>query len=272
MGICRLPQEIVVPSATKPLANCTWEEISYVASNNLASEWGWQVGDAKEIILNGTVGSLTLNNYQTYAYIIGINHNAAVEGNNLIHFQIGKSALTGGVDIAFDDFDIVTTMRSFKMNTSRTNSGGWEDSYMRNSICGTSLTDYPATSFLAVLPDELRAVLKPITRYTNNRGNSTSQSAVTATTDYIFLLGYYEVFGDTIQINEYEASYQQQYDYYKSEESRIKYRHNDLTDHTEYWLCSPRLASGMFMTVSTSGERRSEYADGSFGFSPCFCV
>ena len=124
------------------------------------------------------------------------------------------------------------------MNTSNTNDGGWAQSYMRNNICGTSLTDYPATSFLAVLPDELRAVLKPITKYTNNSGNSTSQSAVTATTDYIFLLGYYEVLGDTIQINEYEASYQQQYDYYKSEESRIKYRYNDLTYSTEYWLRS----------------------------------
>lgn len=100
MGIARLPRQIVVPSAIKPLADCTWEEISYVSQNNLAEEWGWKVGDAKEIILNGTVGALTLDNYQTYAYIIGINHNAELEGNNLIHFQFAKTALFGGTDIA----------------------------------------------------------------------------------------------------------------------------------------------------------------------------
>ena len=35
MGIARLPRQIVVPSAIKPLADCTWEEISYVSQNNL---------------------------------------------------------------------------------------------------------------------------------------------------------------------------------------------------------------------------------------------
>ncbi len=69
MGICILPQEIVVPSSGptpgKTLDEYTWEEISYISSNGLAGEYGFQVGDTKEIILNGTVGSLTLDNYQT---------------------------------------------------------------------------------------------------------------------------------------------------------------------------------------------------------------
>ena len=107
MGICRLPWQIVVPSSGPPkgktLDEYTWEEISYISSNGLAGEYGFQVGDAKAITLNGTVGALTLDNYLTYAFIIGINHNAAVEGNNLIHFQFGKTALSGGTNICFVD-------------------------------------------------------------------------------------------------------------------------------------------------------------------------
>ena len=71
------------PTPGKTLDEYTWEEISYISSNGLAGEYGFQVGDAKAITLNGTVGDLTLDNYQTYAFIIGINHNAELEGTLL---------------------------------------------------------------------------------------------------------------------------------------------------------------------------------------------
>ena len=65
---------------------------------------------------------------------------------------------------------------------------------MRTAICGTSLSSYSGT-IIAVIPAALRAVLKSVTKYTNNTGNSSAASAVTATTDYFFLLSEYEVFG-----------------------------------------------------------------------------
>lgn len=53
MGICILPQEIVVPSSGptpgKTLDEYTWEEISYISSNGLASEYGFQVGIQKRL-------------------------------------------------------------------------------------------------------------------------------------------------------------------------------------------------------------------------------
>ena len=278
MGICRLPQEIVVPSSGptpgKTLDEYTWEEISYISSNGLAGEYGFQVGDTKEIILNGTVGSLTLDNYQTYAYIIGINHNTALEGNNLIHFQFAKTALSGGTDVCLVDGSYISmgSSAAFRMNTSDTNSGGWKDSYMRNNICGTSKTT-TSGRIMGAIPAELRNVLKSVTKYTNNGGSGSSSSVVTATTDYFFLLSEYEVFGSITHSSTYEANYQQQYAYYSAENSKVKYRHNSTGSACIWWLRSPRAVyANDFAYVNTDGTVTGSYASYSFGFSPCFCV
>ena len=276
MGICILPQEIVVPSAKKPLADCTWEEISYVSQNNLAEEWGWKVGDAKAITLDGTVGSLTLDNYQTYAYIIGINHNTELEGNNLIHFQFAKTALSGGTDICFTDgsYNSTGSSAAFRMNTSNTNSGGWKDSYMRNNICGTSKTS-TSGRIMGAIPADLRNALKSVTKYTDNtaNGGGSVSSYVTATTDFFFLLSEYEVFGNITYGNTYEANYQQQYAYYSAGNSKVKYRHNSTGSAASWWLRSPYVGnSGSFVVVGASGTFADYYAYYSLGFAPCFCV
>ena len=100
MGNCLFLRRGAPPSSGPPkgktLNEYTWEEIDYISSNGLAGEYGFQVGDAKAITLNGTVGSLALDNYQTYAYIIGINHNAELEGNNLIHFSLRRRPSPAG--------------------------------------------------------------------------------------------------------------------------------------------------------------------------------
>ena len=143
---------------------------------------------------------------------------------------------------------------------------------MRTAICGTSLSSYSGT-ILAVIPAELRAVLKSVTKYTNNTGNSTAASAVTATTDYFFLLSEYEVFGSTTYANSNEASKQAQYAYYSAGNSKIKYKHNATSTAARWWLRSP-LASGSssFVDVNTGGTVYYSTASYSNGFAPGFCV
>ena len=92
-----------VSSAPKTLEESTWAEIAQVSANKSWGAMGWKVGDSKTITLNGTVGALTLSNFTTYAFIIGFNHNASVEGTNRIHFQLAKTALTGGTDVCLCD-------------------------------------------------------------------------------------------------------------------------------------------------------------------------
>lgn len=246
-----------------------WDTISAVADEGQGANY-WAIGDRKQVTLNGKLSKLSLSNYSTYAFIIGFNHNSSREGSGRIHFQIGKTALTGGTDICLisgysDDSD-------FYMNTSNTNSGGWKDSYMRNNICGTSKTSYTGT-IIGVIPAALRAVLKSVTKYTNNNGSSSSSSAVTATTDYFFLLSEYEVFGNITYANNYEANYQQQYAYYSAGNSKVKYRHDQTGSSVVWWLRSPRAGnSSRFVSVSTDGSVYYGGASYSYGFAPGFCV
>lgn len=243
-----------------------WSTIKSVSDAGQGANY-WSIGDCKEITLNGTVGALTLSNYSTYVYIIGFNHNASVEGTNRIHFQLAKTALSGGTDIALYD-----ESAGFKMNTNDTNSGGWSASNMRKSVCGTSLSSYSGT-ILAVIPAALRTVLKSVTKYTNNTGNSSAASAVTATTDYFFLLSEYEVCGELIASNTNEKSKQAQYSYYSAGNSKIKYNHGKTGTAVNWWLRSPA-SNGLdsFMIVYKYGSATYYPANFSLGFAPGFCV
>lgn len=258
---------------TEVLNDNEWATISSVSANNQGANY-WAIGDRKQVTLNGTVGSLSLSNFSTYAFIIGFNHNSSREGSGRIHFQLAKTALSGGTDICFTDGRYLNTGSSaaFRMNTSNTNSGGWEDSYMRNNICGTSKST-TSGRIMGAIPAELRNALKSVTKYTNNNGSSSASSAVTATTDFFFLLSEYEVFGNITYSNTYEANYQQQYAYYSAGNSKVKYRHNSTGSAAMWWLRSPRAGySYYFVCVYAGGTVLNYNASYSLGFAPGFCV
>ena len=252
-----------------------WSVIRSVSDAGQGANY-WSIGDRKAVTLNGTVGHLSLSNYTTYAFIIGFNHNASVEGTNRIHFQLAKTALSGGKDVCLCDSSYnsrVSTTGYFSMNSSQTNSGGWARSQMRTKICGTSLSSYSGT-IIAVIPEALRAVLKSVTKYTDNTGGgSMAASAVTATTDYFFLLSKYEVFGDISYVNSNEKNKQAQYAYYSAGNRKIKYKHNGTSTAALWWLRSPRAGSSTgFMYVLGNGTVSSDDAYRSIGFAPGFCV
>lgn len=259
----------LVIEAYVALNDVTWEDIKIAAAEGKASSM-WAVGDCKEIVLNGTISKLSLSNYSVCVFILGFNHNASLEGNNTIHFQIGKTALTGGKDICM--VSGYSDNSDFYMNTGDTNSGGWKDSYMRNNILGTSVSSYNGT-FIGALPADLRAVLKPVQKYTNNTGMNSAQSAVTATTDYIFLLGEPEVYGSTSYANDYEANYQEQYAYYASGNSKSKYRYDSTGLEMTWWERSPSAgSSAYFCRVLFGGDTGDYKASKSDGVSPGFVV
>ena len=252
-----------------------WSVIKSVSDAGQGANY-WSIGDRKAVTLNGTVGSLTLSNYTTYAFIIGFNHNASVEGTNRIHFQLAKTALSGGKDVCLCDSSYnstVFTTGHFSMNSSKTSSGGWKSSQMRTKICGTSLSSYSGT-IIAVIPAALRAVLKSVTKYTDNTGGgSTAASAVTATTDYFFLLTEFEVSGSTSYVNRNEKNKQAQYAYYSAGNSKIKYKHNGTSTAAIWWLRSPiTLNSTSFVAVRADGTVNHPDAYWSLGFAPGFCV
>lgn len=258
------------------LNNNEWSVIKSVSDAGQGANY-WSIGDRKAVTLNGTVGKLSLSNVTTYAFIIGFNHNASVEGANRIHFQLAKTALSGGTDVCLCDRSYnstVSTTGYFSMNSSRTNSGGWASSQMRTNICGTSLSSYSGT-IIAVIPAALCAVLKPVTKYTDNtaNGGGSTASYVTATTDYFFLLSEFEVFGSISYGNTNEKNKQAQYAYYSAGNSKIKYKHDGTSTAAYWWLRSPLAGSSNgFVYVNTDGTVSSTSAYRSLGFAPGFCV
>lgn len=267
--------EVTSVAIRTTLNDNAWATIRRASDCGLGANY-WSIGDRKAVTLNGTVGKLSLSNVTIYAFIIGFNHNSELEGENRIHFQLAKTDVSGGTDVALCDSSYslqVSSTGYFSMNSSKTNSGGWASSQMRRKICGTSLESYSGT-IIAVIPAELRAVLKAVTKYTDNKGNSNaSASAVTATTDYFFLLSEFEVSGSISEANSNESSKQAQYAYYSAGNSKIKYKHSATSTAAIWWLRSPRASNSYyFVLVVTGGTVNGDRADYSLGFAPGFCV
>jgi len=252
----------------------SWATIREVSSAGLGANY-WAVGDTKSIVLNGAVVGYTFSNLTVNAFILGFNHNSAKEGANKIHFQIGKIGSTA-VALCDSNYNNSGSSAGFRMNTSNTNSGGWNGSYMRKTVLGNSNTPTSplANSLMAALPSDLRAVMQPVTKYTDNTGNSSNSSGnVTATTDYLFLLAEFEVFGTRSGANQYEQNSQAQYDYYKAGNSRVAYNHSAVSTAVWWWLRSPYYDGyNSFRRVYTDGSDNYYHASYSAGVRPGFAA
>ena len=247
---------VSVTLVSKTLNDNSWATIKSVSDAGQGANY-WSVGDTKRITLNGKVGAYTFSNFNVDVFILGFNHNSSKEGSNRIHFQIGK---VSGKAVALCDsqYNGSGSSAMFHMNSSDSNSGGWNGSYMRKTLLGNSNT--PAStlenSLMAALPSDLLAVMKTVTKYTDNTGGGSNSSGnVTATADYLFLLAEFEVFGTRYWANQYEQNSQKQYDYYKAGNSRVAYNHSAVSTAVWWWLRSASYHySGYFCDVTTDGS------------------
>ena len=246
----------------------TWAAIKAASDAGDAANV-WSVGDTKSIRLNGRVGNFTFSNQSIDAFIVGFNHNSSKEGGKRTHFAIGKISgkLVALCDNQYNNEQ--TSSGYFNMNTSRTNSGGWNNSNMRRNILGNTGTPSspPANTLLAALPSDLRAVMKSVTKYTDNTGNASNVAGnVTATTDYLWLFAEFEVFGTRYIANEYEKNSQAQYAYFSAGNSRVAYRHSSTGTAVWWWLRSAYSnGTGTFCSVYTDGTYTTGHASWSAG-------
>ena len=265
---------VSVTLVSKTLNDNSWATIKSVSDAGQGANY-WAVGDTKRITLNGKVGAYTFSNFNIDVFILGFNHNSSKEGSNRIHFQIGK---VSGKAVALCDsqYNGSGSSAMFHMNSSDSNSGGWNGSYMRKTLLGNSNT--PAStlenSLMAALPSDLLAVMKTVTKYTDNTGGGSNSSGnVTATADYLFLLAEFEVFGTRYWANQYEQNSQKQYDYYKAGNSRVAYNHSAVSTAVWWWLRSAYYnGSNSFCDVNTDGSCSTSSANSSAGLRPGFAV
>ena len=268
-----------LPAVGTPLNNCTWAQIREISDTGQAANY-WAVGDKKAITINGKIGSTTFSSLSMDVFILGFNHNSAKEGGNRIHFLIGMNGtkIVGLFDSKYtpDSGWASGTTGNFIMNTIDTNSGGWNGSYMRKTLLGNSNTPTSplANSYMASLPSDLRAVMKSVTKYSDNTGDGIgTASCVTATTDYLFLLAEFEVQGSRSYANSAEQTYQLQYDYFKSGNSKIAYKYNATDTAVYWWLRSARYDySNYFCLVGGTGNASISTAKYSWALAPGFVV
>ena len=266
---------VSVTLPTTSLNDNTWATIKEVSDAGQGENY-WSVGDTKRITINGKVGNFTFSNLAIDAFIIGFNHNSSREGTNRIHFQIGK---IGGKDVCLCDSQYGSGQSGngyFNMNPNNSNSGGWNGSYMRKTLLGNSGTPSspPANSMLAALPSDLRAVMKSVTKYSDNTGGSPDNASyVTSTTDYLFLLAEFEYHGARSYANSAEKNFQLQYSYYKAGNSKVKYKHGETGTAAYHW-CRSVYVGGThdFCLVSTNGGAGSSNVYYSWGAAPGFTV
>lgn len=268
-----------LPAVLPPLNNCTWAQIREISDTGQAANY-WAVGDKKTITINGNIGSTTFSSLSMDVFILGFNHNSAKEGGNRIHFLIGMNGtkIVGLFDSKYgpDNGWNSGTTGNFVMNTRNTNFDGWNGSYMRNTLLGNSNapTSPLANSYMAALPSDLRAVMKSVTKYSDNTGGSgNATSYVTATTDYLFLLSEFEVQGTHSYANSAEQTYQLQYDYFKSGNSKIAYKYNATGTAVLWWLRSVYSGNTFyFCRVANDGSAYYNIANYSLGLVPGFVV
>lgn len=251
----------------------------------------WAVGDRKAVTINGTVGTQAVND-TCYAYIIGFNHNSSKEGNG-ITFGTFKTALSGGKDICLVDDKYnnygANNTKYFSMNHNFTvKDSGWKGCDLRYDVLGstntksgnataTTATNPVANTLMAALPSDLRAVMQPMIIYTDNTGDGTDmESNVTTSVDYLPLLAEYEIsgyLGASGFSNHSERKYQEQYDYYKAGNSKVKYRPAENFPAAWWWERSPSYsAQSTFCRITEDGNAAHFTQSMSGGIAPIFRV
>lgn len=211
------------------LNDTDWADIDICGRLGMAQQF-FKVGDSKTVNIGGT-------NYEVQ--IIGFNHDDKVSG--------GKAAYS---------FQLVDCLnQTQQMNTSNTNTGGWNGSAMRGRM----------STYKSQLPAALRNVIKTVKKKSGTGGGSSSGTQ--QTNDDLFLLSEIEIFGTTTYSVAGEGT---QYEWYKAGNSRIK-KVNGSAD--VWWGRSPTSGdTNSFCFVDSSGTAAGDTANGSRGVSFGFCV
>lgn len=208
-------------------ANNDWATIIEAIQQNKVHPT-WEIGDSKTVTINGTEYAID---------IIGKNHDSYSDGS-------GKAPLT------FQTHDCVG---EDQMNYSNTNSGGWTDCVMRNSIL---------PFFLTKMPSEVQSGIKEVNKLTS-AGNQSSN--IVTTKDKLFLLSEIEIFNSVGNSYSGEGT---QYDYYAAGNSRIK-KLNGTAWH--YWGRSPYKNASQFFRAQDTGGAYRYNASAELGVAFAFC-
>lgn len=282
---------VVIPSQT--LEDNSWAVISEVSVAGTGDTY-WDIGDTKQIVLDGLVGLLTLSSVTLCVYILDFNHGEYGSTDNNIIW--GGFKTSGGIDVALCDSRYNLRANAgglFSMNYyGSDNSNGWAGCDLRYYVLGSASQD-PYTdgsrttggdsdlytiisprenTLMAALPADFRNVLRLRTHYTDNSGNgANTQYVFSAIVDAVSLLTVVEVFGTNKFNASYATTYQTQMAYYANGNSKVKYKHNEPTTACEWWLADPTVTwTNYFCSCGSDGTSDYGTQNYCYGLAPVF--
>jgi len=229
------------------LGDNTWAKIAAIseyeiAANNMtaadvANEYGWNLGDTKELVLDGTT---------YHAQLIGVNHDNLSGGG-------GKAGLT------FQLLELFSTR--YPINITSTIVGGWHASVMR-------MTTMPLLK--SYMPSELQVVLKTVDKLTQD-GQNIAITPIIASPDQLFLLSEKEIFEVDANSRPGEGTRYAYWTANNTDAARIK---TFSGTRRGWWLRSPNSRDFVkFVIVNISGGAAVADATNNMCFvSFAFCV
>ena len=217
--------------------------VSLLADNFADNEWSeiiaaCQSGNVPASWVVGNYKNMTINGKAYRIDIIGKNHDTYAAG--------------GTAPLTFQMHDCYTEIK--QMNSSNTNSGGWQNSAMRT-------THLPA--ILNMMPAEVKAAIRDVQKK-SSAGNQSS--SIQTTNDKLFLLSEIEIFGSTTYSFAGEGK---QYAYYQAGNSKVKNLSGSASSWWERSPCSSN--SAHFCRVNSGGNADAIDANYSYGVAFGFC-
>lgn len=209
-------------------ADNTWEQIIEACHSGEVPDT-WVAGNSKTMTIDGT-------DYQID--IVGKNHDTYTAG--------GIAPLTFGLHDCYGT--------AYPMNSSQTNSTGWDGSKMRTETLA---------AILAKMPENIRNGIRAVNKLTATSGTS---STIKTASDKLFIFSEVEAYGSTTRSYAGEGK---QYDYYKAGNSMVKKLNSAAV---WWWLRSPYAnSSSFFCAVDTNSSVSSSFAGYSNGVCFGFC-
>ena len=153
-----------------------------------------------------------------------------------------------------------TTREGGYMNSSNTNSGGW-DSCARRTWCNSVYKN--------AIPSTLRGIFK---QHKNETADGSSTSKKTSN-DYFALPSEKEIFGSVTYANSTAEANNTQFKYYETSSNRIKYQGETGGSASTWWERSPRSGNAAdFCIVNSSGYAYYDNAFYARGLAPFGCI
>ena len=214
---------------------------------DLYNDAGWRVGDERQITLSAMsatgVGESHVSQTVTFV-LMNRGGKTLADGTTECNFIVGmKNMLANG-----------TSREGGYMNSSNTNSGGWE-ACARRTWCNNV--------FREAIPSTIRSIFKQHLNITANGSGSTTATS----TDYFALPTEKEIFGSNTYANSTAEASNTQFEWYQTSANRNK-KAGDSGSANDWWGRSPQSSlSDRFCAVS-GGVKYSATASTGHGLAP----